>query len=160
MTSPKHTDIRIRDVGADEAQEIRRVMQESFEEYRDCLVPPTGALTETLDDVREAMTRGGAFLAYRGDRAVGTARYQIRKEYLYAERIGVLPDYRRRGISTAIMIEIEQRARELNLPEVRLCVRASLPSNLRFCESCGYRAIESAPHPGGFDFVITLSKKV
>ena len=135
-------------------------MQESFEEYRDRLEPPTGALSETVEDVRNAMALGGALLAYVGNRAIGTARYQLGKDYLYAERIGVLPEYRRRGVSTAIMTAIEERARQLNVSEVRLCVRASLPSNLRFYENCGYRAVESFPHPRGPDFVITMSKRV
>ena len=35
-------------------------------------------------------------------------------------------------------------ARQAGLPEIRLGVRASLPSNLRFYENLGYRAFESA----------------
>ena len=151
--------VRIHQARPDEAQEVRRIMQEAFAEYRDRLTPPTGALTETVEDVRNAMAAGGALLAFLDDAATGTVRYQIRTDHLYAERLGVLPEYRRRGISAALMSALDDLARQAALPEIRLCVRASLPSNLRFYENLGYRAFESSPHPRGPDFVITLRKQ-
>jgi hypothetical protein len=36
-------------------------MRLAFEEYRGRLVPPSGALTETIEDVRTAISGGGAF---------------------------------------------------------------------------------------------------
>jgi ribosomal protein S18 acetylase RimI-like enzyme len=153
-------EIRIRLAGPDQAGEVLQIMSRSFEEYRERLEPPTGALTETVDDVRTAMTQGGVLLADVDGEAVGTARYQIRGKYLYAERVGVLPDYRRCGVGRALMQALEDRARALTLLEVRLGVRASLPSNLRFYENLGYHVIESAPHPKGGDFVMTLRKFV
>jgi GNAT superfamily N-acetyltransferase len=153
-------EIRICLVGPKQAVEVLQIMRRSFEEYRKRLVPATGALTETVDDVRTAMTQGGAVLAYVDGEAVGTARYQIREKYLYAERVGVIPDYRGCGVGGALMHALEDRARALTLLEVRLGVRASLPSNLRFYENLGYHVIESTPHPKGGDLVITLRKLV
>jgi uncharacterized protein (UPF0218 family) len=54
--------------------EVRRIMQLAFEEYRGRLVPPSGALMETLEEVRTVINRGGAFLAFVGDVTVGSAR--------------------------------------------------------------------------------------
>ena len=126
----------------------------------DRLTPPSGALTETVEDVRKVMASGGALLAYVDDVAVGAARYQIRSDHLYAERVGVVPDHRRRGVSAALMTALEDVARKAGLPEIRLGVRASLPSNLRHYENLGYRAFESSPHPRGPDWVIWLRKQV
>lgn len=153
-------EIRIELASPEDAEQVRRIMRESFEEYRERLTPPTGSLSESVEDVRRAIEVGGALLAYIDDMPVGTARYKVEDRFLYAERLGVMPEYRRLGIAAALMRSVEERARVLNLPEVRLSVRASLPSNLRFYEQIGYRTIESYPHPRGPDFVITLSKRV
>ncbi len=152
--------IRIHHARIDDGDEVRRIMRKAFAEYQDRLVPPSNALNETIEDVRKAMAAGGALLAYLEGVAVGTARYQIRSDHLYAERVGVVPDYRRRGVSAALMTALENVAREAGLPEIRLGVRASLPSNLRHYENLGYRAFESAPHPRGPDWVIMLRKQV
>jgi N-acetyltransferase len=151
-------EIRIRPAADNEAHEVHRIMREAFAEYRDRLTPPTGALTETVEDVQKAMAAGGALLAYIDDVAAGTARYQIAKSYLHAQRIGVLTEYRRRGVSAALMNALEHLARQAGLPEIRLAVRASLPSNLRNYENLGYRAFESSPHPRGPDWEIWFRK--
>jgi hypothetical protein len=52
----------------------------------------------------------------------------------------------------------EEAVRALGVHEARVCVRSSLPSNLRFYEDLGYRALASRPYPTGTDFEITLRK--
>jgi ribosomal protein S18 acetylase RimI-like enzyme len=150
--------ITIRTVGVEQASEVRRIMQLAFEEYRGLLVPPSGALTETVEDVRTAISGGGAFLAFAGDVAVGSARYRLFPDHAYAERIAVLPEHRGRGVAVALMAAFEEAVHALGVPEARVGVRASLASNLRFYENLGYRALASRPYPTGTDFEITLSK--
>jgi ribosomal protein S18 acetylase RimI-like enzyme len=152
--------ITIRTVGVEQAREVRRIMQLAFEEYRGRLVPPSGALTETVDDVRAAITSGGAFLAFAGEGAVGSARYRLFPDHAYAERIAVRPAHRGRGIAVALMAAFEEAVQALGVPEARVGVRASLPSNLRFYENLGYRALASRPYPTGTDFEITLRKRL
>jgi GNAT superfamily N-acetyltransferase len=150
--------ITIRTVGVEQASEVHRMMQLAFEEYRGRLVPPSGALTETVEDVRTAISNGGAFLAFVGDVAVGSARYRLFPDHAYAERIAVLPEHRGRGIAGVLMAAFEEAVHGLGVPEARVGVRASLPSNLRFYENLGYRALASQPYPTRTDFEITLSK--
>lgn len=150
--------ITIRPVGIEQAGEVHRIMRLAFEEYRGVLSPPTGALTETVEDVRIAMGNGGAFLALEGDVVLGCARYRLFPDHAYAERVAVLPEHRRKGVAAALMEAIEHTARGLGLPEVRVGVRASLPSNLRLYENLGYRTIASRPYATGTDFEIFLSK--
>ena len=102
--------ITIRTVGVEQASEVRGIMQLAFEEYRGRLAPPSGALTETVEDVRTAISSGGAFLALAGGVAVGSARYRLFPDYAYAERIAVLPEYRGRGIAVALMAAFEEAA--------------------------------------------------
>jgi GNAT superfamily N-acetyltransferase len=152
--------ITTRSVGVEQASEVRRIMQLAFEEYRGRLVPPSGALTETIEEVRTVISHGGAFLAFVGDVAVGSARYRLFPDYAYAERIAVLPEYRGKSVAVALMGAFEEAARALGVPEARVGVRASLPSNLRLYENLGYRALTSQPYATGTDFVITLNKRL
>jgi ribosomal protein S18 acetylase RimI-like enzyme len=156
----KMMNITIRGVGVEQVSEVRRIMQLAFEEYRGRLVPPSGALTETLEEVHTAVSRGGAFLAFVDDVAVGSARYRLFPDHAYAERIAVLPEFRGRGVAAALMTAFENTVQALGVPEARVGVRASLPSNLRFYENLGYRALASQPYPTGTDFDITLSKSL
>jgi GNAT superfamily N-acetyltransferase len=151
-------DITIRKVRVEQASEVLRIMQLAFEEYRGRLVPPSGALTETIEDVRTAIRCGGAFLACAGDAAVGSARYRLFPDHAFAERVAVLPEHRRKGVAVALMAAFEEAVRALGVREARVGVRASLPSNLRFYEGLGYRALASRPYPTGADFEITLRK--
>ena len=151
-------DIIIRRVGIEQASEVRRIMQVAFEEYRGRLVPPSGALTETLEEVCAAISGGGAFLAFAGHVAVGSTRYRLLPDHAYAERVAVLPEHRGKGVAVALMGAFEEAIRALGVREARVGVRASLPANLRFYENLGYRALVSGPYSTGTDFQITLSK--
>ena len=159
-SSRSPSEVRIEPAGADGAAEVLLAMQRGFEEYRGSLQPPSSALDETLDDVRAAIARGGAFVARDGPTVVGSARYQFRPGYTYAERVAVDPAYRGRGVGAALMQAIERAARAAGYTEVRIGVRASRPGNLRFYEELGYRTQASRPHPRGPDFDMTLSKDV
>jgi PPOX class probable F420-dependent enzyme len=152
--------IRIDEAGADHAEEVLRAMQRAFEQYRSSLQPPSSALDETVEDVRAAIAKGGAFVARDGETVVGSARYEFRPGYTYAERVAVDPAYRGRGVGAALMQAIERVARAAGYTEVRIGVRANLPGNLRFYEELGYRTQASRPHPRGPDFDMTLSKNL
>jgi PPOX class probable F420-dependent enzyme len=152
------TGIRVDEAGADHAGVVLRSMQRAFEQYRDSLHPPSSALDETVEDVRAAIAKGGAFVARDGETVVGSARYQFRPGHTYAERVAVDPAYRGRGVGAALMQAIERVARAAGYTEVQIGVRASLPGNLRFYEELGYRTQASRPHPRGPDFDMTLSK--
>jgi hypothetical protein len=90
--------ITIRKVGVERASKVLGIMQLAFEEYRGRLVPPSGALTETAEDVRTAIRGGGAFFAFAGDTAVGSACYRLFPDHAYAERVAVLPEHRGKGV--------------------------------------------------------------
>lgn len=144
-----------------EAPLAHRIMQEAFEEYRGVLEPPSSVHTETVEEVQRAFATGGAVLAWEGDLAVGSARFQPRPDYLYVGRVSVLPDWRGRGIGAAMMTALESHARALGLPEIRVEVRLSLPSNVALYRRLGYRTISEQPHPRGPAFwTVILGKGV
>ena len=152
--------VTVRSAGIDEAHAVLSVMQVAFEEYRGRLDPPSGALSETIDDVRAAIRGGGAFLAFSSDTAVGSARFRLSPGYVYAGRVAVLPAYRGKGVAGALMAAIEASARAHGVAEVRVGVRGSLPANRRLYEKLGYRILSSRPYETGTDVDITLSKEL
>jgi ribosomal protein S18 acetylase RimI-like enzyme len=152
--------VTVRSAGIDEAHAVLSIMQVEFEEYRGRLDPPSGALGETIDDVRAAISSGGAFLAFSSDIAVGSARFRLSPGYVYAGRVAVLPAYRGKGVAGALMAAIEASARAHGVAEVRVGVRGSLPANRRLYEKLGYRVLSSRPYETGTDVDITLSKEL
>src|SRR2546430_14935526 len=73
--------ITVRRVGIEQMSEVHRIMQLAFEEYRGRLVPPSGALTETSEEDRTVINRGGAFLDFVGGVTVGGGRYRLLPEH-------------------------------------------------------------------------------
>jgi ribosomal protein S18 acetylase RimI-like enzyme len=154
------TRVAIRSAGPEEAGTVLHLMRLAFEEYRGKLYPESGALGETLEDVRSGIAGGGAFLAVVDEALAGSARYRVFSDHLYGERIGVLPAYRGRGVAAALTKAIEANGSERGVPQVQVKVRASIPSNLRLYEKLGYRILASEPYPIGTDVQITLARNL
>lgn len=146
---------------SDDAPLVHRIMLAAFEEYRGVLEPPSSTHQETVEDVRRAFDTGGAVLAWVDDEAVGSARFQPRSDHLYVGRVSTLPDWRGRGIASALMTFLAGHARTLALPEVRVEVRLSLPSNVALYRRLGFHTVSEQPHPRGPAFkTVILGKTV
>lgn len=149
---------RIRPAGDAEAEQVLAAMRLAFAEYRGKLHPESGALRETLDDVRSGIASGGAFLAFVDEAVAGSARYRVFPDHVYGERIGVLPEFRGRGIAAALAKAIEASAGASGIAQVHVKVRASIPSNLTLYRKLGYRVVASEAYPIGTDVQVTLAK--
>jgi len=132
-------------------------MRAAFAEYAGVLAQPSGALSETLQDVQLAMTSGGAALAFIGATPVGSARFLPDGEGIYVGRVAVLPTYRRRGVASALMRFLEDHARRGGKKHVRIGVRESLPSNIALYQTLGYETAKVEPH--GADRSWTMLKR-
>lgn len=139
--------IRVELAGAEQAERIWQVATVSFQEYRDTLVPAPGILAESVADVGAYIARGGAVLAWFGDTAVGCARFHPEPGHLYVGRVAVPPQYRRRGVASAMMRFLEEHARALGFTQTQVEVRQALPGNFALYEALGYEAISVQPHP-------------
>jgi ribosomal protein S18 acetylase RimI-like enzyme len=153
--------VRITFVEVADAALVHRLMREAFAEYDGVLEPPSGALTETVADVTAAIVAGGAVVAWRGEVAVASARYQAEADHLSIGRVAVPPVYRGRGLARAMMTFLEDHGRALGLPEARVGVRRSLPDNIALYERLGYRIVSEEPHPRGPAFTsVTMVKRL
>jgi ribosomal protein S18 acetylase RimI-like enzyme len=137
---------------------VRDVMRAAFGEYAGALPVESGALSETLEDVRGAMVAGGAVLAFDGASVVGSARFRPDDDALYVGRVAVLPAYRRRGVASTMMRFLEDVATTLGRHALHVDVRDSLPGNVALYQSLGYQVTAIESHPRGPDRVWTLYK--
>jgi predicted N-acetyltransferase YhbS len=141
-------DWTLRDATGADAAAIQAVVHAAFAEYRGKLDPPSGAHNETVATIREKLAAGRALLASAGEGAVGCVFYQPEEEHVYLYRLAVVPAYRRRGLGQALIAQVEEQARELRLPRVRLGVRTALARQRAYYQRLGYRPVEARAHPG------------
>jgi ribosomal protein S18 acetylase RimI-like enzyme len=150
--------IKIRRAAPSDAPAIHRLVHAAFAEYRGVINPATEAESETLEAVMADVEAGVAFIAWRDGEAVGTARYELRSDCLYARRVAVLPEYRGQGIADALMLHLEDLARSQGRDKVCLGTRRSLPRNLSFYRRLGYRITKEEPHRRGPDWTVWFEK--
>src|SRR5690348_13108613 len=141
-------DISLREASDADVPTLAGLIHAAFQEYAGALDPPSGAHKESAENLRQKLTTERAVLALLGDQAVGCVFYANQGDHMYFGRLAVLPAYRNRGISAALIAYVEQRARELGLPRVQLGVRVALPHLRARYERLGYRVIEEHSHAG------------
>ncbi|HST03548.1 MAG TPA: GNAT family N-acetyltransferase [Chloroflexia bacterium] len=155
----------------EDASAVHALIQLAFGEYVGMLAVPPGALNDTLEDTLAAVREGHTILLSVDDpdgegngssngntKLVGTARYEMRPEYLYVGRVAVHPDYRRQGIGAMLMRHIEGLAPDLGYGRLYLGTRASMPGNVAFYEQLGYTVVKQEPHPRGPDLNVWFEK--
>ncbi|WP_336788040.1 GNAT family N-acetyltransferase [Paenibacillus sp. MMO-177] len=137
----------------EEIQTVHDVMVKAFEEYRGKLNPPSGALSETIDDiVKKISNNGGAIIAQAEGVPVGSAQFIFQDNYVYIGRVSVLPSHRGWGIGKMMVRYIENHARNKGVNESRLEVRISIPSNVAFYKKINYEVIEKHAYPAETDY--------
>lgn len=149
MTGASDPVLVLCDAVPDDAPLLHRLMLAAYAEYRDTLVPASGAFEETIDDVRRAVEDGGAVLVLLDDQPVGCGHFEFGPQRAFIEvgRLSVLPGFRGRGIATRMLAWFEQRAASLAIPEVRLGVRLNLPRNIALYERAGYQVFDYEDRP-------------
>ena len=152
--------IEVREATEGEFPIVHQIMLAAFEEYRGLIEPPSGALSETVDDVRQSAADGAALIAFLNGEPVGSARYACRSDHLYCSRISVLPSARGQGLATAILAHIHVIAKDLGYGEVRLSTREVMESNQKLYLKLGYSIVAREPHPQGEGIVLVLAKRI
>jgi predicted N-acetyltransferase YhbS len=94
----------------DEAARVARVMRAAFEQYRDALEPPSGALVADAASVRELMELGGILVCESDGRIVASVFHRTHPGHVYLGRLAVLPAFRGRGLAVRLVAAVESRA--------------------------------------------------
>lgn len=112
------------------------------------LVPPSGALNETINDVAARFEAGPILLAHDQGELVGSLYCAPKDGGLYLTRMAVKPSRQQQGIGRALLASAEGEARRLGLPKLTLRVRLNLPDNRAYFERAGFAVIGQGQDPG------------
>ncbi|WP_240416124.1 GNAT family N-acetyltransferase [Paenibacillus periandrae] len=152
--------IEVKEADIDQADLILYTMQQAFQEYAGKLNPPSGALSETTDDIIKIMQQGGgAVIAWADQTAVGSARYKFKDSHMYIGRVSVTPAYRGNGICKKLLSFIEEQARAKGILETRVEVRLSIPGNIELYQKLKYEIIDHIYYPDRVDSWYVMRKK-
>lgn len=154
--------LEIRTAELSQANLVHQIVKAGFAEYIGKLPVSTSAEQETLEQVEQTLRKTGnaAILVWDNEKAVGTARYELRPEYMYVGRVAILPEYKGKGIGTLVMNYLESLAIELGKTGLKLGTRLSIKRNLSFYQRLGYQIEETEPHPRGNDTVVWFVKQL
>lgn len=98
---------------------------------------------ESKEDVEKSLQEGEIVIMELGGKPIGSVRiYPVLQDgypiALEMARLGVLPEYRGRGISTWLTNEVMIRASQRGIEELRLAVRTDEPWLVKFYERIGF----------------------
>ncbi len=127
-----------------DAEAIFELQQRAYQTeaaiYDDFSIPP---LVETLDELQDQF-RGKLFLkAVEDGRIVGSVRAYQKNETCFIERLIVYPEYRQRGIGSALLRQIE--AMYPNAARFELFTGDKSEDNIRLYLRHGYRPFRQTP---------------
>ena len=144
--------ITIRRAAAQDAPLLARLITTAFAEYRDRLVPPSGALRESPAAIATELATPErlGFVALDDADPAGCVLCKPDDGDLYFGRLSVAPEYRGRGVARRLIDAVELHAREHRFPAVVLAVRLALPENRALFERYGYVEVSRHAH-AGFD---------
>ncbi|GAC1325926.1 MAG: hypothetical protein NVSMB13_09900 [Mycobacteriales bacterium] len=126
--------------GPEVAEQVWTLAREAFA-GNGVLDPPTGALRDTLEDVRADLAAYGGVVARAGSDVVASLRRRAEGDRLWLRRVAVAPGWQRRGLGAALMRTAIERAREQGFSEVAVRVRHVLPDNRAFYAALGFTEV-------------------
>jgi ribosomal protein S18 acetylase RimI-like enzyme len=142
------TGVNVMPCGPDRADEVHELTQIVYADYA-ALDPPSGAVRETVERVRDDLAAGGGAIAELDGRVVGCLRWQIGEGGdLHVRRLAVTPELQRRGIGRALMTWAEEEAKRRGCGGVFVGARLEVPRNVAFYRALGYEAVRERSHDG------------
>ena len=134
----ENTKVIIEPASVEDAKEILDLQKIAYvseaERYNDCSIPP---LTQTIDQIKADFENYIFLKASTGARIVGSVRGYMDQETCHIERLIVHPDFRKQGIGTRLIKEIEVRFKQARRYELFTGHRSE--NNLRLYSKLGYK---------------------
>ncbi|WP_123041743.1 GNAT family N-acetyltransferase [Cohnella candidum] len=155
-------EVEIRAATPEDAETVHSLMMAAFEEFR-AAVPPSSALDETVESVREALRGGeGAFILHEDGNPAAMVRYGINEDVITFFRLSVLPSRRRRGYAKRLVKWIEQFGIGRGLNVCRCKVRQTAQKNVNMYQDMGYEIVdqELVVRETGTVKALTMEKKL
>jgi len=132
--------IAVSECGPEVAEQVHELTRTAFA-GNGVLDPPTGALRDTVGDVRADLAAYGGVVAHADDRLVAALRRRPDGDRLWLRRVAVSPGCQRRGLGAELMRWAIERAREQGYAEVAVRVRHVLAGNRAFYAALGFSEV-------------------
>lgn len=104
----------------------------------------------SYEELKEEFERKGFYVYELEGQIVGVAAFEAPKAHFtkvgVVTRMYVLPDFQRRGIGTALIREIEKRARRQGVHEILIWTDPKASWAISFYQHLGYSEIDPAAH--------------
>ena len=131
---------------ATELEELYRLVQDAFRDLP--IDPPSSALKETLADFAARLQTDTIFVASVGGALIGSIFCTPDDDALYVGRLAVRPDWRRRGVASALVEAAKAEARRRGAKRMTLGARIALPGNVTLFRRHGFVIVGETCHPG------------
>ena len=139
----------LRAASTDDAEQLSRLIVGAFGAYTIRLDPPSSALKETPDAIRDKLKTYSAAIVEADAIVIGCVLFTTEDDdVLYVGRLAVDPAWRRRGVARALVEYAEREARRRQLKRLRIQVRIPLVDNQALFKSCGFVEISRETHAG------------
>ena len=135
------SDLRVAEVGASEAGVVRDVVHAAFGP-RERLDPPSTALTETVQSLREALASAGGLVCWVDGEPAGALVFDESGGGIALRRVSVVPHFQTRGVATALVGVAEEVAAVRGYDDVSLLARGELPATVTFWLRRGYAVLQ------------------
>ena len=141
----------VRGEAAEVVHELTRAVYAGYA----ALDPPSGALSEGLEQVRSELDEYGGAVARIDGEVVGCLRLQDRDDRLLVRRVAVASEHRGQGVARAMIEWCLDEAARRGARALMLGVREQLPANRRVWERLGFTVVaqHSFPPPSQWGWV-------
>ena len=110
--------------------------------------PPSSVLKETVADFAARLASETCFAVEADGRLVGSIFCAPDGDALYVGRLAVAPEWRRRGIASALVDAAKDEARRIGAWRITLGARIALPGNVALFRRHGFEVVRATCHPG------------
>ena len=133
----------------DEAARVDELLALVHGAFRDLPIdPPSSVLKETAADFAARLTSETAFAAQAEGRLIGSVFCAPQADALYIARLAVAPQWRRRGVASALMEAAKVQAQRVGAARITLRARIALASNVALFRRHGFAVTGAQCHPG------------
>lgn len=110
--------------------------------------PPSSVLKETEADFAARIGSETCLVIERDGALIASVFCVPKGDALYISRLAVAPQWRRRGLASALIEAAEAEARRSGAARMTLGARLSLPDNIALFRRHGFAVVAQTCHPG------------
>jgi len=137
--------LTVRPAVAADGDRMVQVAQAAYQHYVRRIGRPPAPMTA---DYARIAGSGAAWVAEQHGHLVGFVVLELHADHLLLENVAVDPAQQGAGVGGRLLALVEEQARLMGLPEVRLFTNAAMTENLEYYPRRGYRQTHRAEQDG------------